>query len=687
MTHRRRPGLAASLWRPTLLLVAGLAVYANSFSAPFVFDDRATIVDNTSIEGGLDPARMFSPPEETPVAGRPVVNASFALNYAIGGREVTGYHVGNLLLHLCCALFVFGVVRRTLESDRLSPRFGAVAADLALATALIWVVHPLASEVVDYVSQRTESMMAAFYLGTLYASIRAWTGRRRGAWATTAVMACALGMASKETMVGAPLVVLAWDALFGATGVADAVRRRWRLYAGLAATWIVLGALVASGPRTYSAGFGAHDAAPWTYLLNQAVMLVHYARLAIWPDGLVLYYGWPRALTLADVWPQMLALGALGVVTAVGLWRRRPVAFLGAWWFVTLAPSSSVVPIPTEVGAERRVYLALIAMVAFVVIGAAHAWLSRRRDGTREDAAGFAPRTAIAAAIAVALVAGALGARTLSRNREYGSSLVLAETTLARWPTPAANSMLGTEYAAAGRFSEAEARLRVAAPDFPPARYYLGTVLARVGKPDEAITQLEAFIASQPSELDQVRLARAVLGETLTRVGRVADATAQFRRLVADFPADAGAHGQLATLLVRQEDFAGAIPHFQAALSARPGDAALLGGLGIALGAVGRTAEALDAFQRAVDADPANARAHQNLARMLAASGRLADAAREADRAAGLAPSDPAAHLLLGQILAEQGRRDEARKALERAVALDPDSPARQVLRALGFGG
>src|SRR5262249_45030338 len=144
----------------------------------------------------------------------------------------------------------------------------------AFLVAAIWLVHPIQSEVVDYVTQRTESMMGLCYLATLYAAIQGWTA--------AAILACAIGMGTKEPMATAPLMVLAYDVAFGAGSIRRALRARPVLYGGLAATWIVLIALNASGPRSQTAGFST-SITPWVYLLNQAPMIGTYLKLALWP--------------------------------------------------------------------------------------------------------------------------------------------------------------------------------------------------------------------------------------------------------------------------------------------------------------------------------------------------------------------------------------------------------------------
>jgi 4-amino-4-deoxy-L-arabinose transferase-like glycosyltransferase len=209
-------------------------------------------------------------------------------------------------------------------------------------------VHPLTSEVVDYLSQRTESMMALCYLLTLYASLRAIDARRPWRWLLTAVAACAAGMACKESMVTAPLMVIIFDRVFLFETIGQAIRRRWPFYAALAATWLLLAALLASHTAISSGGFGTAHTSTWNYLLNQSVIVTRYLRLALWPSGLVFYYGWARPLSLLDVWPDALFLVGLVVAILVALARWPRAAFPGLWVFVTLAPTSSFAPIAAE---------------------------------------------------------------------------------------------------------------------------------------------------------------------------------------------------------------------------------------------------------------------------------------------------------------------------------------------------
>src|ERR1044071_3213526 len=163
------------MWRAGVILAVILAAYANSFRGPFVIDDQASIVQNPTIRDLARLDRVLTPAPESPVAGRPLVNLSFAIDHALSGLEVTAYHVTNLAWHLACAWLLFGIVRRTLELPSMPAAIAGEASNLALAVAVVWGVHPLTTEVVDYLSQRTESMMAFFLLLTLYAAIRSAT--------------------------------------------------------------------------------------------------------------------------------------------------------------------------------------------------------------------------------------------------------------------------------------------------------------------------------------------------------------------------------------------------------------------------------------------------------------------------------------------------------------------------------
>jgi Flp pilus assembly protein TadD len=656
-------------------VLAGVVTYANGLTGPFIFDDFGGIVRNSQIRDLSNWGQVFSPPSDTGVAGRPLAHLSFAINYAVGGLDVRGYHVVNFALHIICGLLIFGLVRRTLDASRVSESLGVRSVDIACAVGLLWTVHPLNTEVVDYLSQRTESMMALCYLLTLYAGLRAVDAPHPRRWLATAVVSSAAGMACKESMVTAPLMVVVFDRVFVFETIGQAFRQRWRFYSGLAAGWLLLAGLLASHSGISSGGFATAQTSTWNYLLNQAIMVTRYLRLAIWPHGLVFYYGWARQLTLGDVWPYGLFLVLLVAVTTAAFVRRPRIGFLGAWVFITLAPTSSFAPIAAEVGAERRMYLPLVAIVTLVVIGVAA--LRRRFVG---PVAPRMDRPMLALVLAASVV---LSAMTMARTQEYASALTIAQTTLARWPTPNAHQLVGQELAAAGQHEDAIRHLREAVAGYPPARYSLGSELFAAGKLDEAIEQLQAFVIEEPS-IAPVKSARRMLARAFAARHEMPRAIEQLRLLLAAAPSDATAHGFLADALAAEQKFGEAIPHYQAVLTAQPGDADAWTGLGVALVAAGRGGEAVAAFRGAVGAAPGNVHYRVNLARALLDEGDPAGAGEQAQQAAALDPADPSAHEILGRVLASAGKVDDARREFGRALQLDPSyAPASEGLRSL----
>ena len=507
------------------IVIAGALAYANSFAGVFVFDDRPSIVTNTSAHNPAPwshPIEAMKAPRNITLSGRPVSSFTFALNYALAPidarntfdpptpgslqssvtfeRNVWGYHATNLLIHLLAALALFGVVRRTLETEALRKVTGTAATPLAFLVALLWVLHPLQTGSVTYLIQRVESLMGLFMLLTLYCAIRMETagkarvgpvpGRLIGL--LLADVACALGMGSKEVMVGAPLIVVLWDWIFIPGAFADTLRRRWPLYFGLAASWIILAMLVAMDPRPLSSGFGFAEWPWWRYLMTQTGVLVHYLRLTFVPSPLVLDYAWPPAQSIADIALPGALIVLLAALTLWQLARRSAAGFSGALFFVVLAPSSSILPIITEIAAEHRMYVPLAAVVSLVVVGG-YALLRRIK----------APAVAYQAAFALAIVvAGLFAWQTNTRNDDYFSDERLWADTVQKQPK---NSRARNNYASdllkTGQAKVAAEHLQVAvnvAPDFAEAHANLGVALATLQQYPEATTHFERAVAIDP---------------------------------------------------------------------------------------------------------------------------------------------------------------------------------------------
>ena len=685
-----------------VIVLTVIIAYCNSFAAPFVYDDLVAIVGNPSIEQLWPLSKPLCPPAEgITVSGRPLLNLSLAINYAISGLDVWSYHVTNLMIHITAALLLFGILRRTFLLPALSQRFGQAATWLALAAALLWALHPLQTESVTYVAQRAESLMGLFYLLTLYCVIRgAGSARSAGVppaqadagetpalqiqsekgdcppspfhllWYAAAVLACLLGMATKEVMVTAPLVVLLYDRTFLAGSFGEALRRRWGLYVGLAATWGLLASFLLSTRLVLrQAEMGAPDAL--SYARSQPGVILHYLQLSFWPSPLCLDFTWPVAGSLAEILPGMIVVGVLLAATLWGLLRRPAWGFLGAWFFLILAPSSSVLPL-RQLAFEHRMYLSLAAVVVLAVAGGYalwDRWLPRTTGEGKQFP--FSPR--IAPALALAVVVVALGCATFARNSDYESPLAIWQDTVNKRPNnPLAHYNLGTELDRDGRFEEGMKHYQEALrlkPNYPEAHNNLGFDLAALGRTSEAIEHYRQALQLKPDHFE----AHNNLGNALAVLGKTEEAIEHCQEALRIKPDYAEAHNNLGVSLVAAGKLPEAIEHYHEALRLKSDDPGTHNNLAAALTAAGRLGEAIEQCNEALRIQPDYAEAHNNLGVCLAAAGRVPQAIAQYVEALRLKPEHADAHSNLANALASVGQVDAAVRHCYEALRIKPD--------------
>lgn len=566
-----------------LIVLAALLAYANSFSGALVYDDRAALPENETIRHLWPLGPVFNPPAEAGTGGRPVANFTFALSYALSGLHPWGHHLLNLTIHTLAALTLFGVVRRTLRQPLLRARFDAEATPLAAAIALLWAVHPLQTQTVTYLSQRTESLMALFYLLTVYCFIRSAESRPR-LWQPLAVTACLLGVLSKEIIATVPLLVLLYDRTFVAGSFSSALRARARFYASLAATWILLAWLLI-GVRDRGVGYGL--GIPWfDYALTECKAVVLYLSLGLWPHPLIFDRGVTLLTSVSAAAPYALVLFTLLAATAWSLARRPALGFAGAWFFVILAPASSVIPVIQQPIAENRPYLPLAAVLALTV-------LTLRFFTTRRTA------LVLCAVLSVACIAA-----TARRNRDYQSEVsIWTDTTLK-------------------------------APLNARAHYNLGVALDYLGRRAEAMASYTAALAVAPDYAN----ALANLGNALTEEGRPAEALPLLERAVRLKPDYPEAHYNLGNAFLHTGQPARAIPHYEATLRLQPRQPKACNNLAITFLQTDRLPDAIRFFERALELDSAFADPHNNLGVVLSQSGRLAEAIAHCETALRIKP-------------------------------------------------
>lgn len=607
-----------------VLALAVFLVYYPAASNPFILDDFETIIDNPSVRqlwplvGSGENAGPLNPPDTSPSNGRPLVNLAMAVNYHFGGLDPFGYRIVHMVIHLLSTILLWAIVARTLRLDYFQGRFDRVAQPLSFAAAFVWAMHPLHTETLVYVTQRTELMMGFCYLATLYAAMRYWAAKRAGlrtTWLILATLACLSGMLCKEMMASAPAMVLLYERTFITGSFRRALKNSWPLYIGLVLAWGPIIALNLAGPCCPGAGFGK-GATAQEWWLTQTKVLFLYLKLTVWPWPLVIHYDIPYLKTLAQAWPWLLATGVLAIGTILLAWRRSALGFTALWFFAVLSPTL-VVPLVGETVAERRMYVALAAIVPLLVVAGyvALQWIAQtvaHRFG-REST-----RRVPLAAVVVAVVALVIGFGYLSSQR-----LPAYESEFALWQDAA-----------------------IRQPHNPLVQLSLGTMIAEKGDLPQAIAHLEKAVrlapAPQQSPLWYAELMRYRAHYNLARAleasGRAQEAIAQYRATLEVRPNDALSHYNLARLLEDTGNIQQAVEHYHQAIAAKPDFSAAHNNLGIRLLTTGHVQEAIASFEAAVRGQE-NLENSLNLAMAYASANRVADAIPMAEKALELARS------------------------------------------------
>ncbi len=542
-----------------LVLAVGLA-YGGALQTAFVFDDEWYILDEPGLRSRQGLVSLLGR------TTRPVVYATLAVNYWTAGPKPWDYKATNVVVHMLATLVLFGLVRRTLLL--CGPAWRDTAAWAALGAALLWALHPLSTQSVTYVWQRCESLMGLFFLGTIYAFVRASRGGLL--WAAAAVGCCLLGMGTKEVMVTAPILTLLYDRTFLAGSFRQALRARWPIHLGLAGTWIALALLLATAGAYHEnpgVGFRSNVFTPASYANAQLYALALYAGRALWPAQLVFDAHWPPAVAPALFRLHQAATIALVVGTVWLLWRRSRWGFAGAWFFLILAPTSSVMPMPDPV-VEHRVYLPLAGLAAAVSAGL-YALLGRAAGPHRGK---------LAATLVVALLGTLLAFATAARNRVYASQRALWADTVRKDPAnPRARCNLGRAYIQqydatqnVRLLDRARAHVREALrlqPANYDARINLGTIAGRCGAYERAADHFRAALRLDPPHPEEAlfNLANAYMD-----LGRTQSAEETFERVLEADPHHDEAHNSLGVLYATSGTPDRAAAHFRAALRLNP---------------------------------------------------------------------------------------------------------------------
>lgn len=348
--------------------LAGLIAYSNTWGSEFVWDDASSILLHEHVKDPSKFLQLFAEDQHAFGRGqgnfyRPLVAASFMVDYALSrppGSEPVGpagvpqpspflFHVTNLAWHVLCSLMFFALLTR-LDA----PRFVRIAAPL------IYVVHPLNTEAVTYISGRADPMSGAFVFASLFFAIADGdvAKRRNG---TIASAACfALGMLCKESTLIVPFLLL--FIIYAGRRMrasADAAPLYNPPYAALAASGVLLGvyavlrmtALRFAPPQTAGTETGLA-----TRIVEAMQSFALYIKLLFVPTGLHM----ERTLDGVPTWIGLVGFGllVLCVATAVLAFRKghHRIAMAAGLFLITWFPISGLIPLNAPM-AEHWLYV------------------------------------------------------------------------------------------------------------------------------------------------------------------------------------------------------------------------------------------------------------------------------------------------------------------------------------------
>jgi len=664
-----------------------------------MIDDAMYIVDNDRLR---DLSNLW-PPYGTRYFGY----LTFALNYRLGGLEVFGYHLTNILIHIGSSVLVYELVALTFTTEWM--RSAGLAGDrrtgetVALLTALVFALHPVQTQAVSYITQRFASLAAFFYLLSLVLFVR-WrsadgSGLSRKALYATSLAAAVAAQMSKEISFTLPAVIVLYDLVFFSPKGG-----RLRYLAPFLATFAVIPLTMLApklGIRIQGPGIDEKIMAAqvkelltlsrYDYLLTQFRVMVTYLRLLVLPVNQNWAYDYPVSHSLLEGRViSSLSLLVLVFASSVYLFVKARLAGNGYlllaacgvfWFFITLSIESSIIPIK-DVIFEHRLYLPSV--------GAALTFSSLAFLGfERLKRTSFKVPVAAFTAIVILVTAVPLAVASYSRNLLWSDMLSFYEDVVAKSPNLATPHYdLGVVYKKLGRLDEAIAQYGLAIslkPDYYEAHNNLGNAYLEKGMVEAAAAEYKTAIAINPADAEahynlgnlyygqsMFREAASSLREAVTldpkhsqahnslgnaylKMGLLDRATVEYEKTLALDPRSVFALSNIGSIHLLRNQPEEAVAAYSKALELYPEYAGARYNLGVGYYKLGRVDEAIEAYKIAISQNPAYADAHYSLAVAYLSKNDLDNAALELNAALKINPEDFQARLKLADTLKEKG--------------------------------
>jgi tetratricopeptide (TPR) repeat protein len=676
LLHRTGALLRRTWVRCTLLALFGFAVHFPSLQGQLIWDDQYLAHDNPFIKSPvliLESFRHYLFLDSFSAHYRPVQNISYIFDYLIWNTDPYGFHLSNVLWHVGSGILLYLLLARLLKGFVGDSRrsFVSIASFFA---ALLWVVHPVHSAAVDYISGRADSLAFFFACGS-------WLLYLRGRETTRPVMrfllfflaavSLLLALCSRES-------ASLWVAMFlGHLFLFEKTTPRRVKIAALVACLLVVGCYAALRQLPEQRTTTIASSTGWPAPVRAALMaraLGDYGRLMVWPvnlhmertvfdpDSLQSGASWRKAIAVEYLSIAGLILAAGLIVAAARKGPARGIRIFGAAWFlVAYLPTSNLFELNATV-AEHWLYL---PSVGFLIFGA----------GCLLELSTRSRRVAIAFACIACL---GLSARSFVRSTDWVNAETFYQRTLAAGGKSLRVAMnLGHVYSSKGEYAKAEAlfrRVLEISPDYTMARSNLGEALFRQGKTQEAEAVFAA--ASKSAEESRTQYPRtwiATLNVAHLRHKEHDDQTALaiLEKARSDYPGIWELVSFEAELLREVRGADSALPMIQDFARTHWWHNGVFLAMGRLYAECGDAEHAEAALRHASWLDIHDAESLNLIAAMKVLQNRLEAACAIQRRAVARQPDQPRQYLLLSDILEKMGRNEEARAALDQVSQLN----------------
>lgn len=578
--------------RAHFLTLTGITtiVYLNSLYNSFHFDDKYVILADRLIRSLKNLPLIFSD-----IFSRPLLRATFALNYHFGGLNVFGYHLTNLFLHVLVAVEVYiltEVIHRDFvkneNSDSLFP----------FISASLFAIHPLHTGSVTYIASRSSVLVTVFFLLSFILFMKGTVNqKKRRVYHLLSVIIFILGFGVKEIVVTLPFILIVYIYLRHTNNIDPLPFKNYLktlipffvvLLCYLIARKLTLTSVVPVDRRIYEGLLP-----PYQYFITEIKVVPFY-----YLKWLLLPIGGPNVDPDIPAEKSFFNITTLSAATIIiillgiaFLYRKKQplVSFCIIWFFITLLPTSSIFPLG-DLAVERRVYL---PSVGFFLLFALLLIRLKKIVPTRYMSVGY---------ICLVLI---LGYLTVQRNSIWKSELTLWEDAakkspnkvrvlnnrayayiiegdldraeyyykrlLQRFPEyPYGHNNLGTIYQIQGRLEEALKEFKVAVklrPENPLFRLKLAIVYENKGRLAEAIKEMEIAARLAPSNPQIL----TTLASTLAKAGRYQESISIIKRAIKIDPADPLAYYILGYSYEKTGESTMAISAYREAIRLKPG--------------------------------------------------------------------------------------------------------------------